>query len=166
MNDYILKFKRLQKREQQMILASAALILVMLLYLLIWEPVFSSLDNAISKNQSQKAILSWMQNAEKTVAAIRSDNNYVPAGQSSQSISSLVEKTAVSSGIRSAINKTKSDKNQNLKVNFNSVDFDRLTQWLGKLQNDYGIRPKLISINQTDAIGLVSCQVTLEKSSS
>lgn len=165
MNDYLLKFKRLQKREQNMVLGSAAFIFIMLLYLLIWEPVFTALESEITKNQNQKTILSWMQNAEKQVASIRSDNNYMPTANSAQSLSSLVNKTAVSTGIRSAISKTKSAKNQSLKVKFNSVEFDRLTQWLGKLQSSYGIRAKLITINHTDTSGLVSCQVTLEKSS-
>ncbi|MDH5393795.1 MAG: type II secretion system protein M [Gammaproteobacteria bacterium] len=166
MNDYILKFKRLHKREQNLLLGSAAFLLLVILYLTIWEPVFSSLENEITKNQSQKTILAWMQDAEKQVQAIRSTNNIVSADIASQSISSLVEKSAVSSGIRSAINKIKSDKKQAIKVQFNAVEFDRLAQWLGKLQYDYAITPKLITISHSDKPGLVSCQVTLEKSSS
>ncbi|MCK5336659.1 MAG: type II secretion system protein M [Gammaproteobacteria bacterium] len=166
MNNYILWFKKQPQREQYLLITTAALIILTILYLLIWEPVFKSLDSQSLKLQSQKKILLWMNDAEKEVNKLRSSGNALSPQASSQSISTLVERSAISTGIRASIFKMSSDKKQTLKVQFKSVEFDRLTQWLGKLQKDYGITPKRVSIKQADKAGLVSCRVTLEKQTS
>lgn len=165
MKNFQLWFSKLQKKEQHMLAGTAVFVAVTLLYLIIWEPVFESLQQETTKLQSQKKNLSWMQQAEREIQAIRTSGQYVPTQANNQSISTLVERSAVSSGIRGDISKINADKKQNIKVDFKSVEFDRVVQWLGKLQNDYGITPKNVSINRTDSAGMVSCRVTLEKAS-
>jgi len=162
MNNLLHRFSTLQQREKNMVLLMSASILLTLLYLLLWEPVFKSLDEQHLKQQSQKKILLWMNDAQKEVQQLRSSGNSL-SPQSSQPISTLVERTAISTGIRNSIFKINSDKKQQLKVQFKSVDFDRLTQWLGKLQNDYGVHVKFVSINKAEKSGMVSCRVTLQK---
>jgi general secretion pathway protein M len=149
-----------------MLLAMSILIVTTLLYLLLWEPVFKSLDQQSMKLQSQKKILLWMNDAENEVIALRSSGKALSPQTYSQPISTLVERSATSAGIRSSIFKMKSNKKQTLDVEFKSVDFDRLTQWFGKLQSDYGITPKRVSIKQTGKAGLVSCRATLTKTTS
>lgn len=165
MNNYLLWYKRLPQRDQYMMISMSIIIAITLFYLLLWEPVFKGIDEQMIKRQSQKKILLWMNEAEKEIATLRSSGNTLSSQAYSQSISALVERSATSTGIRSSIFKMKSDKKQNLNVQFKSVDFDRLTQWFGKLQNDYGITPKRVSIQQTDTTGFVSCRVTLSKKS-
>lgn len=166
MNNYVLWFKRLPQREQYMLMTMSGLVIVTLLYLLFWEPVFKSLDTQAIKLQSQKKVLLWMNSAEKEIIKLRSSGNSLSPQAHSQPLSTLVERSAISTGIRSSILKMKSNKDKKLNVQFQSVDFDRLTQWFGKLQNDYGITPKRVSISQTDKTGFVSCRVTLEKQTS
>ncbi len=165
MNNYLLWYKRLPQREQYMLIGMSIIITITLFYLLLWEPVFKGIDEQMVKHQSQKKILLWMSNAEKEIMTLRSSGNTLSSQAYSQPISTLVERSATSTGIRSSIFKMKSDKKQNLIVQFKSVNFDRLTQWFGKLQKDYGITPKRVSITQTDAAGFVSCRVTLSKKS-
>ena len=162
MNNLLHRFSALQQREKNMILFMSAAILLTLIYLLLWEPVFKSLDEQQLKQQSQKKILLWMNNAQKEVQQLRSSGNSL-SPHSNQPISTLVERSAISTGIRNNIFKMNSDKKQQLKVQFKSVEFDRLTQWLGKLQNDYGVNAKFVSINKADKPGMVSCRVTLQK---
>lgn len=149
-----------------MIISMTVLIVFTLLYLIIWEPVFDSVTLQTEKRQSQKKILNWMQNAELEVNSIRASGNFVSPQNLNQSINSLVERSAISSGIRSSITKMNSANQKTLKVQLNSVEFDRLMQWLGKLQVDYGITPKHVTINKTEKTGIVSSRITLEKPSS
>lgn len=166
MNTFILWFKHQPQHEQRLLTATAAIVVVTLFYLVIWEPVFNSLDSQTEKLQSQKEILLWMNDAHIEVNALRSSGGKLSSQAVNQPISTLVERSAVSTGIRTNISKINSDKKQSLKVQFESVEFDRLSQWFGKLQKDYGITAKNVSIKQTDKPGLVSCRVTLEKQSS
>jgi len=162
MNNLLIRFSALQQREKNMLTLMSAAVLLTLLYLLLWEPVFKSLEEQQLKQQSQKKILLWMTDAQKEVQELRSSGNTL-SPHSNQPISTLVERSAISSGIRNNIYKINSDKKQQLKVQFKSVEFDRITQWLAKLQNDYGVMAKFISINKTDKSGMVSCRVTLQK---
>lgn len=165
MQNLLIRFKSLPSREQYLLLLASGLVFVTIFYLAVWEPVFKAIDEQSTKRQSQKKILVWMNNAEKEVAKLRS-TGITLSSQADQPISTLVERSAISSGIRSNIFKMNSDKKQTLKVQFKSVEFDRLTQWLGKLQSDYAIIPKRVSISKADESGFVSCRVTLEKQAS
>lgn len=163
MNKLTTWYQQLQQREKNMLLAMSAFIILTLFYLLIWEPVISGSKLEYEKLQSQKKILIWMQDAEKKVAALKSSGQQISSQYANQSINTLIERSAVSAGVRSSINKLDSEGQQSMKVQFKSVDFDRLMQWLGKLQIDYGITPKHVTINRLEENGLVNCRLTLEK---
>ncbi|MDH5425764.1 MAG: type II secretion system protein M [Gammaproteobacteria bacterium] len=166
MNTLILWFRHQPPHEQRLLISAAAIVAITLFYLLIWEPVFEELENQTEKLQSQKTILAWMNNASNEVISLRAAGASPSSQSASQPISTLVERTAVSAGIRANITKMNSDKKQSLKVQFDSVEFDRLGQWFAKLQHDYAINPKSVQIKQTDKPGIVSCRVTLEKQAS
>ena len=163
MNNFSLWFKRLQRREQNMLIAMSSVVLLTLFYLLVWEPVFNGAELEQEKLQSQKKILSWMQNAAQEVDQLRSSGQLISPQYANQSINTLIERSAISAGIRSAINKLDSDGKQAMKVQLRSVEFDKLAQWLGKLQNDFGITPKHLTINRLEKTGMVNCRLTLEK---
>lgn len=163
MNNFSLWFKRLQRREQNMLIAMSSVILLTLFYLLVWEPVFKGAELEQEKLQSQKKILSWMQNASQEVDQLRRSGQLISPQFANQSINTLIERSAISAGIRSSINKLDSDGKQAMKVQLKSVEFDKLAQWLGKLQNDFGITPKHLTINRLEKTGMVNCRITLEK---
>ncbi|MCK4709548.1 MAG: type II secretion system protein M, partial [Gammaproteobacteria bacterium] len=119
-------YSKLPKREQIMLIAISGLLVFTVLYLLIWEPIFDSLNQQSEKLQSQKKIFLWMQNAEQEVNTIRASGSFVSPQKAGQSINSLVERSAISAGIRSSISKMDSASQKNLKVQLKSVEFDRL----------------------------------------
>jgi len=163
MNNLSLWFKRLQRREQNMLVSMTAVVLLTLFYLLVWEPVFKGAELEYEKLQSQKKVLSWMQNAATEVDQLRSSGQLISPQYANQSINTLIERSAVSAGVRSAINKLDSDGKQAMKVQLKAVEFDKLAQWLGKLQNNFGVTPKHLSINKLEKPGMVNCRLTLEK---
>ena len=163
MNELLLWYNKLQQREKNMLLAMSSLVILTLFYLLVWEPVFKSGEQQLEQLQSQTKVLSWMKTAETELNTIRSAGQFISPKYASLSINALIERSAISAGIRSAINKMDAGKKQDIKVQLKSVEFDRLVQWLGKLQMEYGVIPKHVTINRTDKSGLVSCRVTLEK---
>jgi len=163
MNDINIWYNKLQQREKNMLLLMSALVAVTLFYLIIWEPVFKSAEQQTERLHNQKKVLAWMRTAESEITEIRSSGQFVSPKYASMSVNTLIERSAISAGIRSSIDKMDSDKNQSVKVQLKSVEFDRLMQWFGKLQTEYGVLPKHVTINRTDKSGMVSCRVTLEK---
>lgn len=159
-------YNSLQKREQYLVSATAALLVVMLFFLLIWEPLFNNIEEQQSRLSIQKKTLSWMQDAEQQVAELKQSGNIISPAITNSSISTLAERSLISAGIRTAVDKMETTGSAELKVQFKTVDFDRLIQWLGNLQNSYGIASKHVTINHTEQSGQVSARVTLEKISS
>lgn len=163
MQQLIARYQQLQKREQNMLLAMSVVVIITLFYLLIWEPLFNASTLESERLQSQKKILLWMQDAQQQVAELRSSGQLISPAVANQSINTLIERSAISAGIRSAIDKLDSDGKQAMKVQLKSVEFDKLMQWLGKLQNEYGITPKHVTINRLEEAGMVNGRLTLEK---
>lgn len=165
MQNFLSWFNRLQKREQNLLMTMTGVVVITIFYLLIWEPVFAGAQLEKDKVTSQKKILLWMQDAEREVQQLRSSGQLVSPQYANQSINTLIERSAISAGVRAAINKMDSDGKGAMKVQMKSVEFDRLMQWLGKLQNDYGIIPKHVTINKLEQDGMASARLTLEKNS-
>ena len=68
----------------------------------------------------------------------------------------------MSAGIRTDINKIEAEGKQGIKVQMKAVNFNRLLQWLGDLQNRYGVNVKNLSVDIGEKPGMVSARVTLE----
>ena len=155
----------LQARERNIVIAGAILLVIMLFYLLIWEPVFSSLEEQQQHYTSQKQLLNWMQ---LTASEIRL---YELAGASSssrfnnQSVSSLVERSATTSGVKAFIRKLESAENT-VKVQLEQADFDKIIIWLNDLQQKYGIYPQKIHIEPQKVAGAVNARINLERADS
>ncbi|HEY9034242.1 MAG TPA: type II secretion system protein GspM, partial [Pseudomonadales bacterium] len=63
-------FNKLEKREQHTLLAGAVILLISIFYLAVWDPVFSTLETERERNQSQRQLLSWMQEAAGEVSTL------------------------------------------------------------------------------------------------
>ena len=145
-----------------MVLTASIAVFVTLFYLVLWEPVFKGIEEQKQRADNQRQILSWMQNAAEEVSALKASGARPQASQQNQSISTVVERSAVSAGIRSDINKIEAEGKQGIKVQMKAVNFNRLLQWLGDLQNRYGVNVKNLSVDIGEKPGMVSARVTLE----
>lgn len=156
-------FLSLQKRERMMVLSGAAALIIIMLYLIIWEPVFSGITNQQQRVISQRKILNWMQNAEVEARSLKASGGNVNSALMKQSISRAIETSAVSAGIRDAIAKIEARDKKSTRVQFKNVDFNRLMQWLGALESRYGISIKSANIDKADSTGVANAKITLER---
>ncbi len=152
----------LEKRERQIVIAGAISLIIMLFYLIIWDPIMSRHEQQQLHNTSQRQLYSWMKNANAEIRSLKSSGGSNVARYRNQSISSLADRSATTSGVKQFIEKIDQSK-KGVKVRFKNANFDRIVIWLTDLQNKYGISATKVKIERTDTKGSVDAQITLER---
>ncbi|MDH5485551.1 MAG: type II secretion system protein M [Gammaproteobacteria bacterium] len=156
------RYDTLQKREQKIVIAGIIATGFCLFYLLLWDPVFSHLEQQQLQQQSQTQLLNWMQDTTQQIKAIRASGAGTSAQYANQSISSLADRSAISMGVKPFIQKMDTDKN-GVKVQLEQASFDRIVYWLQDMAEKYGIQASDIHIEKQPAAGAVNARITLER---
>lgn len=152
----------LEQRERYIVIGGAIAFIIMLFYLLIWEPIVSTQEEQLNQNIAQRQLHSWMKNAAGEIQQLKSSGNSALAKSRNQSISSLADRSAITSGIKPYIDKIDQNK-KGVKVSLKSANFDKIINWLSDLENKYGITASKVKIEKSKIEGAVDAQVTLER---
>jgi len=152
----------MEKRERHMVIAAGIIVVVTLLYATIWEPIYSELDNQRQRYQSQHQLLVWMKEKSREIKTLQSSGAQSTARFDNQSVSSLVERSAQSMGVKTFIKKQTSDK-KGVKIDLEQADFNRIILWLNDMQHKYAIQASNIKIEKQEKSGSVNVHVTLER---
>ena len=158
-------YNNLQTRERHIVTSGSIFLLITLFNLLLWEPVFNALETQKQQYQSQRQLLTWMKDAASEIRSLESSGASSPSRYNNQSVSSLVERSAISSGVKPFIRKLDASGNE-VKAQLEKADFDRSIVWLNDLQQRYGINTKKIQIEPQNEPGTVNITVTLERAES
>ena len=156
------RFERLQKRERQLVMAGTLVVLFIIFYSLIWEPVFVERDTLRQRVQDQSQLLNWMKDKTQDIKNLQAAGGQSSARFDSQPTSSLIERSALSMGTKAYIKKQTSDK-KGIKINLEMANFDRVILWLDDMASKYGIHASNIKIEKLDNPGSVNVRVTLER---
>lgn len=154
----------LEGREKRIVISGGLALVVILLYLLIWDPIVSRHEEQQLKYESQRQLYSWMKNASTEIQHLKSAGGGSVAHSKNQSISSLTDRSARTTGVKAFINKIEQSKN-GVKVTLKDASFDLIINWLTDLENKYGIISRQIKIERSKEDGAVNANITLERSS-
>jgi general secretion pathway protein M len=78
-----------------------------------------------------------------------------------KSLLALADASAREAGLQSALRRVEPVGERNVRVGFESANFDQLAQWLELLAGRYGIEAIEFSAERAEGIGLVDARVTL-----
>lgn len=154
----------LEERERHIVIGGAIALVIMLFYIIIWEPITSNFDQQQQRNQSQRQLYSWMKNSSTEIQKLKASGGGTAAKSRSQSISSLADRSAITAGIKPFIDKIDQNK-KGVKVSLKEANFDKIILWLAELENKYGITSSKLKIEKSKTDGSVDAQITLERSS-
>lgn len=149
-----------QTPREQFIVALVALVsVVALMYLFVVEPLNAGIVARQSSVAAQQQDLQWMQ---QEAAKISGQN---PGGvESRRPIDKppylLLDEAITRAKIKKP-DRVTPDGGQGAKAQFSSVDFDKLLQVLGGLEQTYGLTVKTMNVSKKDE-GLVSARLSLE----
>ncbi len=145
------------RREQMLVLVTAILLIVFIVYFLIWQPLNKSIANMDNRLQRQQTDLTWMRVNSARVRAAAGNNTAVDRGE--RSLIQVV--TASSSRHGLSLSRVQESGSSEIRLWLDSAGFDAMLRWLDELEAREGIAVQNLSVNQTDTTGMVKATVTL-----
>ena len=148
-----------QTPREQIIVALMALVAVgALLYLLVIDPLMSGIASRESSIAAQKEDLQWM---KQQAALVRPGSGSSNARKPLNKPPYLLLDDAITVAKIKKPDRVTPDGGQGAKAQFSSVEFDKLLQVLGGLEQSYGLTVKTMNVSKKDE-GLVSARLSLE----
>lgn len=147
---------QLAPRERVMVLAAAAVIAVLLLYLLIWEPLATAHTRRAEALQQARAVALRIEEAGARAQA--QGGRRVDRGQS---LLAAVDQTSRSPLLGKAPSRVQPEGDREVKIWLEDVAFSSLLRWLQELETRYGINASSAEIERGSASGVVSARLTL-----
>mgnify|MGYP003702101065 FL=1 len=153
-------FAGLERRERMLVAGGGAVLLVLLLYTMIWEPIAGSYRALQDGVAEQKQTLVWMQQAAAELQLLQRSGSGTARGLGGRSLLSVVDQSARSGGLGTAIKRIEPDGGKGVKVWLEGVAFDPMILWLGKITRTYQIETSIITIEPQGG-GRVNARLTL-----
>jgi len=153
-------FAGLESRERLLVSGGGVVLLVLLLYLMIWEPIagnYRALNEGVAE---QRKTLVWMQQAAVELKQLQRSGSGTARGLGGRSLLSVVDQSARSGGLGPAIKRIEPEGNKGVKVWLEGVAFDPMILWLGKITRTYQIETSIITIEPQGG-GRVNARLTL-----
>lgn len=154
-------FRSRSPREQLVLASGMAVLFLVTLWLLVWEPLNERLGEYQARVAQQQTILLQLQQlaAEADQLGDRPDSG---KARGDQSLLSLADRTVRAAGLAGALRRIEPDGERRVRLWLQQAPFDPLVAWLQSLTSDYGIQVFAANIDQGDSTGLVIADITLE----
>jgi general secretion pathway protein M len=146
----------LQKREQQFVSIGAALAGLGLLFGLVLLPLSNAANKSSEELKSKREDLLWI---KTHVDEVRAASASGPTMTGEPAVV-VVDRTARSAGLASALRGTQPDGNQSVRVQLEGAAFDVLIAWLADLDQHYGLAVDSITIDRGTRPGVVNASVS------
>ena len=156
-------FFSLSTKEQRMVSGTVAVIIITLFYLIVWEPVHLDLDTAQQKQQSQKEILLWMQEAASEVKTLSTTGGRNTIRNKNKPTTLVIEQTINNAGLKTSVSKIESSGNNGARVTLNEASFNQLLVWLNTLATHNGIQVVSANIERAGKPGRANARLTFER---
>ncbi|HJS22218.1 MAG TPA: type II secretion system protein M [Steroidobacteraceae bacterium] len=164
MQDLVRKFQAwlagLSERERHMVtwggLAAAVLVFLGAIVL----PLYTAAARAERRVEQKQQDLEWMRSVAGELRAAG------PAGAagSGQSLIVIVDQSAQTAGLGSAVTGTQPSGTGGVRVRLEGAAFDTVVAWLASLEQQYGLRIESATIDRGAQAGIVNASVILRNS--
>jgi len=153
-------FMGLEMRERKLVAGGAAVLVLLMFYLMVWDPAAVAYDDMKKNVAAQQETLAWMKQASRKVKALRGSTRGGAQGLGGRSLLAVVDQSARSAGLGSAIKRVEPDGSKGVKIWLEGAAFDPMVLWLGKLSRTYRIDTSVITI-EPQGSGRVNARLTL-----
>jgi general secretion pathway protein M len=137
------------------------MLLILLVYVLVWEPLSSSRAQLQTSVQAQRNTYAWMQQAAYEIRQLSGQSASVkkPTG----SLLGTINNTAKPVLHGAILKRVEEDRQQGVRVWIEQVAFDDLIGWLGQIQQQYGIRVSSLVSERHTRPGRVNVRLILQR---
>ena len=148
-------FASLSERERRMVLGSALLAAVLLVFGVL-IPLDRSVAHAQDRLIKKRADLAWMQSVAPELAAAAP-----PPSSTGESLLVIIDRSARESGLASALSGSEPGAPGRLSVRLEKAPFDALVAWLARLAQQNGVSVEAATVESAGAPGLVNAALVL-----
>lgn len=156
-------FYSLPTKEQWLVSGTAALLLLTMFYLVVWEPTHQSLDTEQQKQRTQKEILIWMQQAAMEAKTLQASGSKSTFREKDKPATLVIEQTIKNAGLKPAVSKIESSGKDGARVTLNEAPFNQMLIWLNTLSTYNGIHVVSANIERANEPGRANARLTLER---
>ncbi|MEH6386441.1 type II secretion system protein GspM [Pseudomonas profundi] len=148
-------------REQRIVLAGLVALVVLFLWLGVWEPLASNRAELRSEVGALSTDLAWMQQVSDQVRRRGAQQRSQPSAGAGGSVLTLIEVSANAAGIKQALGRVQPE-GSGARLSFEEVGFDSLVGWLNDLENRHGLQISQLAVDVSSSPGMVSARLMVE----
>lgn len=153
-------WENLGARERGLIVVGTVLVMMLLSYVLAWEPLRNSDRRLRQSVAERRADLAWMRQAAEEIKRLGGVGAARPVADN-RSLLTLVDQTARAAGLGAALKRVAPQGDDKLSAQLDGAEFDKLIPWLSALERDQAIAIISLNVDRTDAPALVNARVVL-----
>ena len=155
------RWDALAPRERGMLTLGAIVVVLVVGYLAIWEPLVQRRDAWRVRVAAAEADLAWMRSVAPQVEA-QSANRPATLLPDSRSLLARADASARDAGLGASLLRVEPVSALQVRVYFEQAGFDAMMRWLETLAERHGTRVVEMSAQRAAGVGLVDVRVTLE----
>jgi general secretion pathway protein M len=158
------RFLALQPRERWILAGGAAVLLVTLLYLAVWEPIVDAHKERIEALESSRLLAIRL---EQAAAQVQRSGGQRGAGNAGRGLSLMaaVDQASKQGTLGKSPTRIQPEGDREVRVWFEDVAFDALVRWLSELQAGYGVGVQTLDVEPQSTPGKVNVRMSLTRGS-
>lgn len=153
------QFEMMPARDQMALKVLAVVLALMFIYFGMWQPAYQYKQNAETELQQQKDLLALVMENKTALAGLSGASRSGSPVMNSQQLVSAVTNLARQAGV--LLKRFEPSGEREIKVWVEDAEFDKMINWLNTLQKTLSVKATQISLEKTDAPGLISARLTL-----
>lgn len=154
-------FDSLGTRERMILAAAVALLIPLLVWALLWQPLAGSVQRLEDEVAQQRETLVWMQRSAAEVKQLRGSGDTAAAGLGGRSLLAAVDQSARTAGLGSGVKRIEPESADAVRVTLEGVSFDTVLAWLDALGREFGVAAGMVSVEREAVPGQVRMRLTL-----
>ncbi len=154
-------FYNLEQRERSVVLWGAGILMLVLLYLGVLEPLHKKEQQAQLGYESSLKLLEFMQLKGSEVTELRQKLSEQKKRPADKKLVFLVERSLKQSRIDRSLKSITPQPQGVLQLRFEAVNFDRFISWLVNFHNVYNVSVEKLSVTRTVDEGLVRASILI-----
>ncbi len=154
-------WQSLAPRDRRMLQIGSALVVAMLFWALLFEPLQTSRSALVGSVAQAEADLVYMQAASQQLASLHSGGSASVFERGGRSLLALADASAREAQLANALKRVEPVSAGRVSVWLEAASFDATANWLEQLHQRYGVRSEDFSISRGAGTGLVDVRVVL-----
>lgn len=157
-------YQNLQSREQLLINIAIIMVLILVVYTGLIEPVSMEKQRLSLRLDSQSQLLRKLETMEDEVLRYKAqEGGEAAADGSDQSLLSILDSTSNQFKVRKNISRLTPESEERARLWLEDVDFDSSLSWLIELSQAHNVNVEAISFSRKDTNGVVNASMTLSR---